>query len=172
MKNNQNQTKNKRILAIDPGTKEMGIAVLDDRDLIDYAVKSIRRGKNQKDFFTNLETLMLRLIHEKKPDVVALERNLFSQIRNNLLLAALIYRIKTIARRKRITVREYDPRTIRKLVCNNGNATKKELARAIAVFYPELKIYLESDRKWKIRYWQNIFDAVAVGLAFLKKEAR
>lgn len=166
----QNQHQKTKVLAIDPGTREMGIAFLEDSELMDYAVKTIRHGKTHKELFIHLEKLILRLINEKRPDIVVLERNMFSQIRSNLLLALVIAKIKAITKRKKIPVKEYNPRTIRKVVCNNGNATKRELAKVIALRYPELKVYLESDKKWKIRYWQNIFDAIAVGLTFLSSK--
>ena len=30
--------------------------------------------------------------------------------------------------------------------------------------YPQLKVYLSQDRKWKEKYYANMFDAVALGL--------
>jgi crossover junction endodeoxyribonuclease RuvC len=169
MTTKQNQARNIKILAIDPGTREMGIAYLEDRHLLDYGVKTLRQGKSHQELFILLEKIIARLIAEKQPDVIALEKNVFSQIHSNLLLALVVAKIKGMAKAKKINLVELNPRTVRKLVCNNGNATKREAARTVAVAYPELKAYLESDKKWKIRYWQNIFDAVAVGLALLRR---
>jgi hypothetical protein len=46
----------------------------------------------------------------------------------------------------------------------NGWAKKREVAAVIAARHPSLRVYLTQDRKWKERYWQNMFDAIALGL--------
>src|SRR3989304_5152111 len=156
--------KNLKILAIDPGTREMGVAVLEDSNLLDYSVKTFRHRGNPKLLLAQVDKLITRLITEAKPDVLAIEKNMFSQIQQNYLLTLAVAKIKAVAKRMKVEVREYAPNTVRKAVCNNGAAKKRELARAVALRYPELKVYLDSDKKWKQRYWQNLFDAVAVGL--------
>lgn len=165
----KNPSKNLKILAIDPGTREMGVAVLEDTNLLDYSVKTFRYRGKPKLLLALIEKLITRLITETKPDVIALEKNMFSQIQQNYLLTLAVSRIKAVAKRMKVEVVEFAPNTVKKVVCNNGNAKKKELAEAVALKYPELRVYLDSDKKWKQRYWQNIFDAVAVGLVFLHK---
>ncbi|MCK4388365.1 MAG: crossover junction endodeoxyribonuclease RuvC [Dehalococcoidia bacterium] len=72
--------------------------------------------------------------------------------------------IKAIGRRKRLEVVSYAPSTVKKYICGNGHAGKKEVARVIIASYPELKVYLTQDRAWKEKYHQNMFDAVALGM--------
>jgi Holliday junction resolvasome RuvABC endonuclease subunit len=157
-----------KLLAIDPGTREMGFACFEDKELVDYGVKAIKRGRATRDLFIHLEEILTRLITEKRPKTLVLEKNNFSQIKQNVLLTLAVHKIKAVANRHRVPVVEYNPRTVRKVVCNNGNATKRELARTVAAGIPELKPFLESNRRWRERYYQNIFDAVACGLARLK----
>ncbi len=38
------------------------------------------------------------------------------------------------------------------------------MAKAVVARYPELKVYLTQDRKWKQAHHENMFDAVAVAL--------
>ncbi len=154
------------LLAIDPGTRHMGFASFDERGLEDYGVKDVRYVSGAEDVFAAVETIMTRLIQQKRPRVIAIEKNNFSQIQQNVRLTLAISKIKQAARRHRIRVIELDPRTIRKVVCRNGNATKRELARTVSVRYPEMLAYLESNRRWRERYYQNAFDAIGVGLAF------
>jgi Holliday junction resolvasome RuvABC endonuclease subunit len=156
------------VLAIDPGTREMGYAHFDGLELIDYGVRNLRtQHRHRQAVFGKVDPIVLRLLQEKRPDVVILEKNRFSQIRSNVRLALTVYRIRSLATRRRVPVVEYDPRTVRRVVCNNGNCRKMEVARTVAVRFPELKVYLSSDRKWKVRYYLNLFDAVACGLAYL-----
>ncbi|MFH0804633.1 MAG: crossover junction endodeoxyribonuclease RuvC [Patescibacteria group bacterium] len=154
------------ILALDPGTREMGYASFDGDELVDYGVKSIRHGRVTAGLLLNVDRIVSRMIRQKQPRVLVIEKNTFSQIQQNVRLVLAIARIKAVARRYRLRAYEYDSRTIRKAVCNDGNATKRELARTIAVRYPEMRAYLESNRRWRERYYQNSFDAIACGLTF------
>jgi crossover junction endodeoxyribonuclease RuvC len=72
--------------------------------------------------------------------------------------------IKAIGKRKGLKVKSFAPSTVKKAICGNGRASKKEVARVIASKYPELKVYLTQDRAWKEEFHQNMFDAVALGM--------
>lgn len=161
------RAKKNNLLAIDPGTRHLGFACFDGSALEDYGVKDIRYVTGAEDVFAAVTTIMNRLISQKKPYALALEKNNFSQIQQNLRLTLAIGKIKQVARRHRVRVFELDPRTIRKVVCRDGNATKRELARTVSVRYPQLLPYLKTNREWAARYHQNAFDAIAVGLTFL-----
>ena len=69
-----------------------------------------------------------------------------------------------MAKRRRIVVAAFAPSAVKKTVTGCGLAGKAEVARVVVSKYPELKVYLCQDRKWKDRYHSNMFDAVAVGL--------
>lgn len=163
--------KRTNLLAIDPGTREMGFASFENGELEDYGVKDLRYAGGNSDILSRVDTVTVRLIGQKRPRYLAIEKNNFSQIRQNVRLTMAVSRIRAIGKRRRIRVFEFDPRNIRKVVCGDGNATKRELARTLAVKYPELRVYLESNRRWRERYYQNAFDAIAVGLTFLANES-
>lgn len=156
------------ILAIDPGTKYLGYAGFVNDELSDYGVKTIKQREGPKGILTDLERIFTRLLDEKRPGELVIERNAFSQIKSNVRLALAVVQMKSLAEKRRIRVFEVDPRTVRKIVCRDGNATKREVARTLAIQFPELKAYLESNRRWRVDFHQNAFDAIAVGQAFLK----
>lgn len=160
------KTTRNSVLAIDPGTREMGFAFFHGDELEDYGVKDIRYVAGADDVFEAVQIVTGRLIRQKRPRAMAIEKNNFSQIRQNLRLMLAIAKMKSVAQRYRVRTFEFDPRTIRKVVCKDGNATKRELARIIAARYPETLVYLESNRRWRERYYQNAFDAIACGLTF------
>lgn len=145
----------------------MGFAAFDNGELEDYGVKNLRHVAGAEDVFAAVDKVVSRLVEQKRPRALVIEKNNFSHIRQNVRLTLAVSRIRTIGRRHRVRVFEFDPRTIRKVVCRDGNATKRELARTVAVRYPEMRVYLESNRRWRERYYQNAFDAIAVGLTFL-----
>lgn len=157
-----------KILAIDPGIKQMGIAFLDKEKILYHGVKNIKKGRSPHATIKEGRKTILRLINDLRPDLIVIEKTFFSQNRNASLLNVLEDEIKAIARRKRINLMSFAPSTIKKFICGDGHAGKEEVARAVAIKYPELKVYLTQDREWKERYHQNMFDAVALGIMALE----
>jgi len=153
-----------KILAIDPGTKDMGVAFLDNGDLIYHGVKIIKNRRSPHEILNEGRKIILRLIRDFKPDVLVYEKAFFSNNRSIALLNTFVDEIKVLARRKGIKIIGYAPSTIKKAICGNGRASKKEVAKIIVTRFPELKVYLTQDRAWKEKYHQNMFDAVALGM--------
>jgi crossover junction endodeoxyribonuclease RuvC len=142
----------------------MGIAFLEKGKLIYHGVKTIKRGKSPHETLKEGRKIVLRLIRDFKPKVIVIEKAFFANNRNAALLNVLVDEIKAIGKRKRLKLLSYAPSTVKKAICGNGRASKKEVARVIVSKYPELKVYLTQDRTWKEQYHQNMFDAVALGM--------
>jgi crossover junction endodeoxyribonuclease RuvC len=156
--------RSRRILAIDPGTRYMGIAVLDFGRLIYHGVESIPKERSPHETLNAGRKIVLRFINDFRPDVLAIEKTFFANNRNSALLNVFADEISAVGKRKGLIVRAFAPSVVKKAVCGNGWAKKDEVARAVVARYPELKVYLGQDRKWKSRYHSNRFDAVAVGM--------
>jgi Holliday junction resolvasome RuvABC endonuclease subunit len=107
---------------------------------------------------------VVRLIDDLEPNIVAVERTFFNQNRHTALLNVLFDEIRSLARRKRLAFVSYAPATIKKFICGNGSAGKKQVATVVVSKFPELKVYLSQDRAWKERFHQNMFDAAALGI--------
>jgi Holliday junction resolvasome RuvABC endonuclease subunit len=161
---------NVRILAIDPGTKRMGFASFEGTELTDYGTRILRQG-SERAILEHLEEIIVRLIKEKSPDCLVLERNTFSQIRQNYRLTLAVSEMKHIAKKFGVPVYEFDPRTIRKEICNDGNANKLRVAQTLVGLFDELKVLLKSDRAWVRQHNLNTLDAVAVGLTYIRQNA-
>lgn len=160
---------NYKILAIDPGTREMGIAFLDEGKLIYHGVKVTQKRKSPHETLREGRKILLRLIKDFGPKVLVFKKAFFANNRNASLLNVFVDEIKAIGRRKDLKLVGYAPNTVKKFICGNGRASKKELARVIVSRYPELKVYLTQDRAWKEEYHQNMFDAVALGMMAMPK---
>ena len=161
-------SKNKpKILAIDPGTREMGVAFLDGDKLIYHGVKVIPNDKSANERLKEGKEIIIRLINDFKPDILVVEKSFFANNRSASLLHVFINEIRAIGNKKGLKVVSYATSTIRKSVCGNGRASKKELSKVIVSKYPNLKVYLSQDRAWKELYHQNMFDAIALGLMAL-----
>lgn len=155
---------NLRILAIDPGTRLMGIAFLDGEKLVYHTVAIIDRGRSPQQTLQRAKGVILRLIESLVPNTIAVERTFFSNNRNAALLNVLFDEIRLIARKNSLTFVSYAPSTIKKFTCGNGRASKKEVATVVVAKFPELKVYLTQDRAWKERFHQNMFDATALAI--------
>jgi len=163
-------TRKRSLLAIDPGLREMGMAHFEGRDLIDYGVKSLRRHGNQAMRPQMLVAVVTRLLREKQPDAVAIEQNDFDHIRQNRQLMAAIRRVHRVVIDAHIPLYAFAPSTIRKAVTGDGTATKFIVAKIICAGNPYLKPYLHREAGWRQRYYFNMFDAIACGLAYLDAE--
>jgi Holliday junction resolvasome RuvABC endonuclease subunit len=155
---------NSRILAIDPGTRDMGIAFLDNRELIYHGVKCIGREEAPHERLKEGRKTVLRLVRDLRPQVLVVEESFFGVSCRSSLLNVFVDEIKAIGKRKGLKVVSYAPTTVRKFICGNGRASKKELSKVVVSKYPDLKVYLTQDRAWKERYHQNMFDAVSLAL--------
>ena len=161
--------KNLRILAIDPGTRLMGVAFLDKGRLIYHGVKVIKKGKSPHETLHKARKIILRLIRDFCPHVIVVEKAFFANNRNAALLNVLVDEIKAIVRRKQLRLVAYSPSALKKFITGNGRASKEEVSRAVVLHYPELRVYLTQNRAWKERFHQNMFDAVALGIMAMTK---
>jgi len=156
--------KKTKILSIDPGTREMGYAFFDKEKLIHNGVRTFPRNKSPHETLKEGRKVILRLIRDFRPQVLVYEKAFFANNKTAALVNVFADEIKAIGKRKGLKVISFAPSTVKKFLTGNGNASKEEVARLITSKYPELKVFLTQDKKWKEKYHQNMFDAVAVGM--------
>jgi len=152
----------RRILALDPGLRELGIAVLEGRTLLAYGVQVFPKGHSLPLILRQASRLLRRLIREYQPEVLAMET---APVPSSAF-QRLEITLQRVGRRAGLLVSTFAPATIRKVICQDGRASKREVAKVLASQYPGLTLYLTQDTRWKEQHWQNVFDALAVGLAF------
>jgi crossover junction endodeoxyribonuclease RuvC len=153
----------KTILAIDPGLRELGYAVLAGSRLVAGGVLALRllpRTRRRQEAHVAVQ----RWLRAHRPDAVVIERTIRHPVGSLHDLHLLARAIGRMARSRRITLSTYAPQTVRKSIVGDGWATKRHVAEVIAARYPALRVYLTQDKRWKERYWQNFFDAVALAV--------
>jgi len=155
------------LLAIDPGTQYLGYAALDAAKLVDFGVKSIRQG-GLPVILGHVEEILNRMLIEKKPSVLVFERNQFSQATSNYRLIRVIQKIESSSKSHRVPCHGLNARTIRRVVTGNGNARKLDAAKSVMSRFPETRYYLRGRTGSQERYFGNMFDAIACGVAFLQ----
>lgn len=152
-----------KILAIDPGTRNVGFALLDNSRLIHYGVKTILAAKPQ-DKLKQGKGYVKRLMEDYQPDILAVEKTYFENNKNSELLNTFTSQIQLIGRNRGVKVLSIATNSVRKAICGNGAASKDEVAIAVVYRFPELQPFLISNRRWKEEYFRNMFDAVALAL--------
>jgi crossover junction endodeoxyribonuclease RuvC len=153
----------KRILAIDPGTREIGIAVLDLDELVYYAIRTIQDRRTAQGILRQASQFMTDLIATYQPHYLAIEKMFIVQ-KSAALLSVVAEELKAVARNAGLPIFEHSPTAVRKFLCNSGKATKQDVAKVVVRRYPELARHLTTQTKWEQKYYANIFDAIAVGL--------
>ena len=167
------QTKRTKILGIDPGTRETGFAVIGHAGLADYGVKNFLHRDTRARLLVDAEKWLAKLIAFHRPKVVVVEKSNLTRLKSSRDLKYLVRRIEKVAKSKNLRVVEFTPNAVRKLVLGDGWGTKKETARFIArERYPELGKFIKRSSKWHADYWSNMFDAVALALAYREKQRK
>ena len=151
------------ILALDPGLRELGYAVLNGRRLVTSGVLSLRRVSKEKRLATARKNLS-RWLQTHRPDIVVVEKTYRHPVPWLDQLHQLSRSAKNLATRRHASFTMYSPQRVRSTVAGNGKAKKPEVAAAVAQRFPSLRVYLTQDRRWKERFWQNMFDAIALAL--------
>ncbi|MGX7590188.1 crossover junction endodeoxyribonuclease RuvC [Candidatus Karelsulcia muelleri] len=162
-------TKNKIkiILGIDPGTKRMGYCLIKEvKNKISLLIVEELVLKNLTNTWLKYKEIFsqtLFLIDKYQPKELAIEspslgiksrKSMLQVVRaQNIAISAGLYR--------NISITEYHPKTIKLIIANNGNATKKEIAKNIASFFPK------TNKKEKEIHRYDCTDAIAVALCHL-----
>jgi Holliday junction resolvasome RuvABC endonuclease subunit len=153
-----------RILAVDPGTRLMGVAVLEDPRLIYYGVKSFRDKRPADALIRATRESLEELIARYHPDILAYEKTFYVQSKNSALLQVQESEIRRVGKIAGLRIMGYSPTRVRSLLCQDGRATKQIVARVLAERFPELDRYRVSSTPKQEKYWLNMFDAIAVGV--------
>ena len=125
-----------RVLGVDPGTNLIGFGVIEGRSKIPsyvyHSVVDLRKIKRNSQKLTRVFKEINWFIDNYKVDVVALEKayggkdyhasDLLNQVRGVIILAAGL---------NNISVYEYPPAKVKKIVTGNGRAEKFEVAKVL-----------------------------------------
>lgn len=159
-----------RILSIAPSTRGFGFAVIEGDDkLVDWGVKSVTKDKN-----TGSITKVDELLALYQPRVIVLQD--VKDSRRAPRIRELIQQIVALAESRKVKVVLLSRKQVEQFFFHDGQGTKYALAELLAEWFPEeLCDRLPPKRRpWMSEdYRMDIFDAVALAVAFrLKKERK
>lgn len=156
-----------KTLAIDPGGKELGIAVLEGQQLLFYAIKPTKLHIGGQLSFQHIKKLIQNLIITYEITALVTKKVPDSYVNAREINGVASY-IKKLVQSRNIPVFEYSPNVICRSVCKNDKATRQQTANRLAIDYPELSRFGDSEG-WQERYYGKIFTALALGLTCYKQ---
>jgi Holliday junction resolvasome RuvABC endonuclease subunit len=173
------RTNEKTILGIDPGTKEMGIAVLRGRELLAHAVHTLRNGDRPHDVIDQARRIVLSYLAEYTPAIVGIEKPLLVPTKRAALVSVIAQELHARAREVGMEVHEISAPEVRRIVVGNPYAKKVDVARVIVKLgFEDLRVHIPKDPPHPVlgyrpreRYHLHMLDALAVALAVVQIKA-
>ena len=153
-----------RVLAVDPGTRYMGVAILIDGELLRSDVENIRQvGMTSTKVSAKAQRMLRRWMRRHRPDVLAVEPPHFAQSKGSRSLRRLVSAIRTLADEEGVEMRCYphnraaarvpsrprDPSRSRASSCRSvplARAVLSEGGREVVVAQPLLAQHVRRDR--------------------------
>ncbi len=158
-----------RVLAVDPGIRYLGAAVLDGEEILWYGVKTFDDCRPLPSVRLDVRLYLAELIRKYEPDVLAVEELFYAQSQLSRNLRALVDEIKTWGKWKGLRVHCYLPTAVKAYFCRDSR-TQQSLAEAMIAIYPFLRRYF-SYLPWQQRYWHHVFDSIGLALMCQRKLA-
>jgi Holliday junction resolvasome RuvABC endonuclease subunit len=164
---NYKKTCGSTILGIDPGARQIGIAVMKDDELVFYAVKTFKKGDDEEKL-KKLRLIIEKLVTDYRVEYVALEKIVFVQQHRSFV--KIVYdKIKEFLKERNIELFEYNPKVIRQIICDAQKPTKRNTALILAQKHAELVKYFNVAKLWQKRYFAQLFDAIAAAQVCAKE---
>ena len=160
-----------RILAVAPSTRGFGYAVHEGQDtLVDRGGKRASGDKNRECLAKVDE-----LIDHWQPEVLVLEDSSGKGSRRAPRIQKLCKGIIALARNRKVSMKVFSRKTIRKVFFVDGQGTRHDVAKMVAEWFPEeLGLLLPSKRRAcddGEDPRMDIFDAVALVMVHRLREA-
>lgn len=149
-----------KILAINPGSRYIGVAVFESPELKDWRIKIIK-GKWSKEKSQKIKILVRSLVEQYQPDVLAIKQLHLS--RSSAKLNRLVSQIRQFSKRKGLRIYQYSIKDLKDFFSPEGRISKKQLAGIVASKYPALLHEFIKEKTNKNPYHIRMFEAVALG---------
>lgn len=151
-----------RILAIDPGSRELGYAVLVGDRLTVYGIKSLRRPGQAR--FAVLVTQCTALVDAVKPSLIALVHSDPARAKRSEWHTRILDRIAGVALQRAIPTCKIDIAVIKQTIAGHSGVSKWQLTDSVSTRVPHLRARLWKKGTPQQRYISHMFVAVACGL--------
>ena len=155
------QDKEIRTLALNPGSRYVGIAIFHSTELVDWAVRSIR-DKSPKAKLEQLKSILSEITETHSVNCLAIKS--LHPARSSDYLRQLTGSLKEWAKDKHHVVREYTIKEVETFLLPSGKLNKRLLMEGVAAIHPFLFPELHCERRNRNPYLVRMFEAVALGM--------
>jgi Holliday junction resolvasome RuvABC endonuclease subunit len=149
-----------KILAINPGSRYIGVAVFYGNALQDWHIKNVP-GRPEKQRLAKAKYIILRLIERHEPDMVVIKK--LHPSKTSIPLRRTTNLIEKLAYQRKIRVRNYSIKQVKDLILSEKPKNKARLAEVLANRYPDLMHEFKKEILSKNHYHIRMFEAVALG---------
>ena len=144
-------------MAVYPGTKRIGYAVLDDATVLDAQIKNFPLQESMKSSLGKGKRFLARLFEKFEPNVIVIEEN----SRRSEQVQDLTNEVKRRARCLHIPVHSYTRRDVKKTIAGNEKASKRKIAEIVVGRYPWYKREFLTLHPIKGGYQESKFEALS-----------
>ncbi len=153
-----------RTLALNPGSRYVGIAVFHGLELVDWAVRSIRE-KSAEARLEQLKSILSEIAETHGVNCLVIKR--LHPARSSEYLRQLAGSLREWAKDNHHAIREYTIKEVETFLLSSGRLNKRLLMEGVAAIHPFLFPELEGERQNRNPYLVRMFEAVALGVRCL-----
>lgn len=154
------------VLAVTPGTRHLGFAVLEGGELLRFGVKTFPGRKTPQVLWEQVRAVVEQLRSEYAPQRLIVEDVHYAQRQRCPLLRDLTVRLKRWGKNRGLDPKGLLP-TVVKQQLSPDVPTRRALADAMVRRYGLLARHLRS--RCALPYWLQMFDAVALGVVAARR---
>lgn len=154
-----------RILAINPGSRYVGFAVFRDGDIRDWGVRVLPPGSpsaKRKAF----RDVIQKVVRTHSVDTLILKS--LHPSRSSDTLDSLVRESIAIAKAQKLSVHRYSVDAVKLTLSSSAKTNRRGLMEIVASRFPFLYSEFERERNSRNAYRIRMFEAVALGMTFLK----
>jgi len=151
----------------------MGYAVMESTDLLYFGVHTFPHRCSARRLCAEGQRFVMGLIEAYAPQLFVIEKTWYATSKRSSRLHSFVEAMTSFAEEQGLVVRAYTPGKVKKMICGHGDATRRDIAETlIRRHYHFLAKYLQRDLRTHDKYWQSMFDAVALGLTGYEEISR
>ena len=148
-----------RVLGISLGTRKMGVAVLKRTSIFDCRMKTFNEVWSEKKLQAIIR-IVEKHITKYRPTEVTIK--VPSITLEDLTVSELLCEIEKLLEARAIPLHSYTLADLKMGWCRNYRANKKQLMKCILEKYPELRAMYDKEMQGRVKYYEKLFEAVAV----------
>ena len=149
------------VLAVNPGTKYVGIAVFHGPDLVYWGLK-VLKGRWSDEKLKRIGMTICGMLDQYDVTTIMLKK--LDTSKSSCNLDTLVASIQECAQRKKVPICSYTLSELKNFLELGNRVNKMEIAGLAVARYQFLIHQLERERKHKHPYFIRMFEAIAAGI--------